>query len=180
MNALRPFDVVGLLDPLRRYARALARDESRAEDLVQAALLRAYERRGTFKSGANLKNWLFSILHNLFVDECRHQDADKRHSTAAASGPDETAAPHQESHIRLRQVGLLFERLPDDQKAVLYLIAVEGLSYQEAAASLGIPLGTLMSRLGRARAALRAQEDGTAPVKSFGRANLRAVGDDDD
>ncbi len=156
--------------------------ETRAAPRIwcKARFCAPYERRGTFQTGANLKNWLFSILHNLFVDECRRQAADKRHSSAAADLSVQSATPDQESHIRLRQIGMLFDQLPEEQKAVLFLIAVEGLSYQEAAASLAIPIGTLMSRLGRARAALRAQEDGTASAKSPGRPNLRAVGEEDD
>src|SRR3954454_24654349 len=96
------------------------------------------------------------------------------------AGAIETVAPaDQESSVRLQQVRQAFLNLPEEQRAALHLVAIEGLSYQEAAGALGIPLGTLMSRIGRARAALRAFEDGTIPVphhESPTRPNLRLVG----
>ncbi len=176
MNALKSFDVVGLLEPLRRYARALTRNDNQAEDLVQNTLLRAYERQRTFKPDASLKTWLFTILHNLFIDECRRQRAEKRHAVLPVDLSSGSQIPDQESHMRLQQIERLFHLLPEDQKAVLYLIAVEGQTYQEAADSIGIPVGTLMSRLGRARAALREQEDGARPSKASPRAALRTIG----
>jgi RNA polymerase sigma factor (sigma-70 family) len=78
MNDATRTDVVGLLGPLRRYARSLARDETQAEDLVQDTLVRAYERRSSFRSGGNLRGWLLSILHNTFIDHRRRQVAEFR------------------------------------------------------------------------------------------------------
>jgi RNA polymerase sigma factor (sigma-70 family) len=179
MNAFRSFDVIGLLEPLRRYARALTRNDNQAEDLVQNTLLRAYERQGTFKPEASLKNWLFAIQHNLFIDECRRQQAEKWHTATVVDLSIGSQVPNQESHIRLQQIEQLFNLLPEDQKAVLHLIAVEGQTYQEAADCLGIPIGTLMSRLGRARAALREQEDGARRSKSSPRPALRTIGETD-
>jgi len=164
MSAHRPFDVIGVLDPLRRYARALTRNESQAEDLVQNALVRAYERQATFRPEASLKTWLFSILHNLFIDECRRRKTERQHATAITGIELGQQGLSQEVHVRLRQIENLFNQLPDDQRAVLYLVAVEGYAYEDAAKTLGIPVGTLMSRLGRARAALRAGEDGQSAV----------------
>jgi len=160
MSAHVPFDVIGVLDPLRRYARALTRNESQAEDLVQNALVRAYERQETFRPEASLKTWLFSILHNLFIDECRRQKTERQHTAAFVEIDLSQQGLSQETHVRLRQIENLFNQLPDDQRAVLYLVAVEGYAYEDAARALSIPVGTLMSRLGRARAALRAQEEG--------------------
>ena len=75
MNNATRTDVVGLLGPLRRYARSLARDGAQAEDLVQDTLVCAYERRSSFRSGGNLRGWLLSILHNTFIDHRRRQSA---------------------------------------------------------------------------------------------------------
>jgi RNA polymerase sigma-70 factor (ECF subfamily) len=155
-------DVLAQLPPLRRYARALTRDEAAAEDLVHDCLVRAYERRSTFRAGGNLRTWLLSILHNTFIDARRRRAAEERRE-ADASGLLETwLPPGQEGAVRLQQIGRAFWDLPQEQRAVLHLVAIEGMAYQEAADALGIPLGTLMSRLGRARAALRSFEEGGA------------------
>jgi RNA polymerase sigma-70 factor (ECF subfamily) len=168
-------DVVGLLGPLRRYARSLTRDEVQAEDLVQDTLVRAYERRSSFRSGGNLRGWLLSILHNTFIDGRRRHLAEGRRLEHAAALAETAAPPEQEGRIRLQQVREAFLGLPEEQRAVLHLVAVEGLSYQEAAMALGIPVGTLMSRLGRARAALRAFEADGGPVNRP-LPNLRVIG----
>jgi RNA polymerase sigma factor (sigma-70 family) len=161
MNDPKRMDVIGLLGPLRRYARSLTRDETQADDLVQDTLVRAYERRGSIRSGGNLRGWLLSILHNAFVDDRRRHVAEARRLEQAAALAETAAPPAQESQVRLQQVQSAFLRLPDEQRAALHLVAIEGLPYQEAADALGIPVGTLMSRLGRARATLRGFEAGT-------------------
>jgi len=159
MNDIKPTDVTGLLNSLRRYARSLARDEHVADDLVQETLARAYEGRSSFRSG-NLRGWLLSILHNTFLDGRRRHMAEARRLEQAAVLAETMAPAEQESRVRLQQIQTAFLSLPDEQRAALHLMAVEGLSYQDAASALGIPVGTLMSRLGRARAALRAFEAG--------------------
>ena len=170
------FDVIGQLVPLRRYARSLARDESDAEDLVHDALVRAYEKRGQFRPGNSLRAWLLSIVHNTFVDSVRaRRSAVVRLERAAETAPD-LGQPTQEHTVRLAEVRRTFMQLPDEQRAALHLVSIEGLSYQEAATALGIPVGTLMSRLGRGRAALRAIEEGDRP----GTARLKIVGGTDD
>jgi len=181
-------DVFGQLGPLQRYARVLARDDAQAEDLVHDALVRAYERRSTFRRGGNLRTWLFSILHNTFIDGRRRQAAELRRDAELAHFTDETVPPSQEGGVRLAQIRQAFETLPEDQRAVLHLVAVEGLSYQEAADALNVPIGTLMSRLGRARAVLRAFEEARpgsrlqlpAPETSRSRPNMRVVGGKND
>jgi RNA polymerase sigma factor (sigma-70 family) len=166
---------------LRRYARSLARDESQAEDLVQDTLVRAYERRSSFRPGGNLRGWLLSILHNTFIDHRRRHVAEFRRLEQAAALADTVVPPEQESRLRLQQVQAAFTSLPDEQRAALHLVAIEGLSYQEAANALKIPVGTLMSRLGRARATLRGFEAGTdlAPLSEGKRPSLRIVGGSD-
>jgi RNA polymerase sigma-70 factor, ECF subfamily len=178
-------DVLANLASMRRYARALTRDECAAEDLVHDALVRAYEKRSTFRLGGNLRTWILSILHNTFVDSQRRLKAEQRRVSETA----ELSQPHfpasQDNAIRLQQVKQAFLRLPDEQRAVLHLVAIEGMPYKEAADALGIPIGTLMSRLARARAALRLFEEGgdASPVEAdlsaarkYGHPRLKVVG----
>ena len=181
MNEPKRIDVIGLLGPLQRYARSLTRDEIQAEDLVQDTLVRAYERRGSFRSGGNLRGWLLSILHNAFIDGRRRQAAEARRLEQAVAAAETAAPPAQESQVRFQQVQAAFLRLPDEQRAALHLVAIDGLPYQEAADALGIPVGTLMSRLGRARATLRGFEAGThlAQPSEGKRPHLRIIGGGD-
>jgi RNA polymerase sigma-70 factor (ECF subfamily) len=136
MNDTKRMDVIALLGPLRRYARSLARDETHAEDLVQDTLVRAYEGRGSFRAGGNLRGWLLSILHNTFIDHRRRHVAEFRSLEQAAVLADTVAPPEQDSRVQLQQVQAAFMSLPDEQRAALHLVAVEGLSYQEAADAL--------------------------------------------
>ncbi|PWR25408.1 sigma-70 family RNA polymerase sigma factor [Zavarzinia aquatilis] len=165
--------VIGELGPMRRYALALTRDAAAADDLVQDALLRAFERRASFRPDGPLRSWLLSILHNCFIDGRRRDDARGRRDAAFVS--DEHSAPAQEHAVRLGQVAEAFLGLPAEQRAALHLVAVEGMSYAEAAAVLDIPAGTVMSRISRARAALRAMEEGQGRPPG-----LRLVGGADD
>jgi len=179
MHASKHIDVIGLLGPLRRYARSLTRDNAQADDLVQDALVHAYERQGSFSASGNLKGWLLSILHNAFIDERRRSTAERQRLEHLAQISDSLMPADQEGRVRLQQIQRAFLALPEEQRAALHLVAIEGLSYQEAAESLGIPVGTLMSRLGRARAALRAFEAGQGLLQIGAektRPNLRVVG----
>jgi RNA polymerase sigma-70 factor, ECF subfamily len=156
------YDVLANLAPMRRYARALTRDESAAEDLVHDALVRAYEKRSTFRLGGDLRTWILSILHNTFIDGQRRLKAEQRRVSETAETSEAYFPAGQDNAIRLQQIKQAFLRLPDEQRSVLHLVAIEGMRYKEAADTLGIPIGTLMSRLGRARAALRRFEEGRA------------------
>lgn len=168
------FDVLGQLGALRRYARSLTRDGTDAEDLVHDALVRAYERRDTFRlGGGNLRAWLFSILHNTFVDGARRRKSEAARIEQAGHVADGTLEAPQEHSIRLAQVRDAFLNLPEEQRAALHLVAIEGLSYRQAAETLGVPIGTLMSRIGRARAALREMEESPSARVN----HLRIVGD---
>jgi RNA polymerase sigma-70 factor (ECF subfamily) len=155
----RQFDVVGQLASLRRYARSLVRNQSDAEDLVHDALVKAYERRLTFKVGGNLRSWLLSILHNTHVDGRRSNAARKRRDDAVVLEDEPFQPPVQEDAVQLAQIRNVFLDLPLEQREALHLVAIEDMSYQEAADALGIPVGTLMSRVSRARAKLRTYED---------------------
>ncbi len=149
-----PFNVIGQLAALRRYARSLVRNPDEAEDLVHDALVRALERKSTFRSGSSIRNWLMSIVHNTHIDRLRRNRAAARREEAALEVADIAAPAVQEYSVRLAQVRDAFLALPEDQREALHLVAIEELSYQEAADVLNIPVGTLMSRVSRARARL--------------------------
>lgn len=172
-NKRQPFDVLAQLSSLRRYARSLVRHPDDAEDLVHDALVRAFERKATFRTGGNLRNWLLSIMHNTHIDRLRRaKSLDRRHDDAAyLIDTVEQADPNHS--IRLKQLRDAFHGLPDEQRDALHLVAIEGLSYQEAANALSIPVGTLMSRISRAREKLRDFEEGR---RSANPTHLKIIG----
>ena len=139
---------------LRRYARALTRSADLADDLVQDCLERAISRRGLFRPSGPIRAWLFTILLNLHRNALRASH--RRGETLDIDTIPEPAIPApQPGHIALAELARTIDTLPLEQKEALLLVALEGMAYQEAADILEIPIGTLMSRLGRARAALR-------------------------
>ena len=164
-----PFPVVDHLAALGRYARSLTRDAEAAEDLVHDALVRAYDRRHSFRPEGDLRRWLFAVLHNTFIDDARRRRAEQGRLDAAAAGAPQASEPDQEHAAEVARVRGAFAALPAEQRAVLHLVVSEGLSYQEAAQVLDLPVGTVMSRLARGRAALRAAPPRQAP-------RLRIVG----
>lgn len=179
MMSVPGFNVVDQLQALRRYARSLARNESDAEDLVQQTLVQAYVKRSSFHQGGNLRAWLFGILHNAFISEWRRSVAEARRIQDSTDFRPDHQSPDQEHAVRLAQIREAFFALPEDQRAVLHLVGIEGMSYADASTTLGIPVGTLMSRLSRARAALRDFEQ--APSAEGRRiAALRVIGGTDE
>ncbi len=171
----RPFDVIGQLAALRRYAMSLVRNADDAEDLVNDALVRAYERHESFHDDGNLRRWLFSILHNTHIDRVRRRKFAARRDAIVADMVDPVVESGQEQTVRLRQLRAAFSSLPEDQRQALHLVAIEEFTYQEAADLLGVPVGTLMSRLSRARARLRDFEN-----RQLMPPKLRVVGGSDD
>ncbi len=143
-----------LIPALRRYAYALVRDHAAADDLVQDTLERALSRWTSRRPDGELRAWLFAILRNLHIDA--HRQARRRGVQVEIDEVDhgETAA-HQEAALEARDVLATLEQLPEEQKSLLLLIGVEDFSYDEAARILGVPIGTVMSRLSRARQRLR-------------------------
>ncbi len=137
---------------LRRYALVLTRDPDAAEDLVQDCLARAIAAADSWRPGSDLRAWLFSILHNIHVSSRRKE---KVRREARVELPEPVAPPQQVEQVELRQVLDALARIPESQRQPIVLVALEELSYAEAARVLGLPLGTFMSRLGRGRAALR-------------------------
>lgn len=147
---------------LRRYARALLGDRAAADDLVQDTLERAWSRWSTWRAGTDLRAWLFSIMHNLRVDQLRRPGL----STRAIEEEDfeVSVRPTQTDELELQDVESALRLLPDEQREVLLLVALEGMSYEGIAETLGIPLGTVMSRLSRGRERLRSIMDGKIPA----------------
>jgi len=139
---------------LRRYAWSLVRNASDADDLVQDCLLRALNRLDTVREERQLRPWLFTIMHNLYVNRWRR--AKIRAEVSAEDTVAEISMPApQPASIEMRDVLRGLRELPADQRQVILLIAVEGFEYAEVAAMLGVPVGTVMSRLSRARDRLR-------------------------
>lgn len=150
-----------VLPRLRRFARWLTRDASRADDLVQSTLERALLRWHTRRDGTALRAWLYAIAYRLFLDDRRR--ARRRTAALELFGRSvEPVEPSLERSAVARSVIEALEKLPEAQRYLLLLISVDGLSYQETATLLDIPVGTVMSRLSRARAALRRVVDGEA------------------
>jgi RNA polymerase sigma-70 factor (ECF subfamily) len=148
-------DMVAHVGALRRYALVLTRDPDRAEDLVQEALARAIGAVSTWRPGSDLRRWLLAIVHNVHVDRHRRRQLEATATSEAGWLADEAAPAAQPERVHLKQTVAALMALPEEQREALILIAFEGLSYRDAAAILGIPTGTLMSRLARGREALR-------------------------
>jgi RNA polymerase sigma factor (sigma-70 family) len=154
MRAMK--DMMQLVEPLipvlRRYARSLLRDRAAADDLVQDCLERAITRWHQRRADGDARTWLFTILHNLAISRLR-QTA-RRGAHVNLDDADESIGarpPNQEDGLHHRAVLSAIESLPEEQRSVLLLISVEDLSYADAARVLDIPVGTVMSRLSRAR-----------------------------
>jgi RNA polymerase sigma-70 factor, ECF subfamily len=141
---------------LRRFARYLTRDTDRADDLVQECLTRAVAKIDSWQPGTNLRAWLFVILRNCHVNEVRRG---QRMAAFGESGVDYELVPtpaSQEAHVSLLEVRNAYLNLSEEHREVLLLVAIEGLQYEEAAGVLNVAVGTIRSRLSRARQALRA------------------------
>lgn len=147
-------EIEGCIPALRRYARALTRDPDRADDLVQDCIERAIRKRRLWAPTGPLRAWLFRMLLNIYRNELR--SSRRRGQSVPLDEIVEPSIPApQPGRIALAEMARALDRLPDEQREALLLVVLDGASYQEAAEIIGIPAGTLMSRLGRARAALR-------------------------
>ena len=152
-------DIAHLIEPvipaLRRYARTFVRDVGAADDLVQDTLERAISRWHQRRSDGDARSWLFTILHNLAVNHLRRTARRRREVPLDDAGDSDVAVPStQEDALRREDILGAVGQLPDDQRSVLLLVSLEDVSYAEAARVLDIPIGTVMSRLARARARL--------------------------
>ena len=147
---------------LRRYARAMLGNRTAADDLVQDTLERAWIRLSQWRSGSDLRAWLFSIMHNLRVDQLRRPAVPTQ-----SMDEDEVGTPTRATQtdvLEVRDIESSLSQLPDEQREVLLLVALEEMSYAEIAEALAIPVGTVMSRLSRGRERLRQIMDGQPPA----------------
>lgn len=144
--------LIELIPRLRRYARALVGDKASADDLVQDTLERAWAKLHLYRRGTDLRAWLFTVMHNVHVNKLR---------SARSTDPLEEEMPElaqraaQGDALLMRDLERALARLPAEQRAVLLLVTLEEMSYEQVARTLGIPIGTVMSRLSRAREKLR-------------------------
>ncbi len=158
-------DLVEHVPRLRRYARALTGDRTRADDLVQDTLERALMKLHLWRPGSDLRAWLFTVMHNLYVNQRRTEGAD--HLMVDADSVEIAVRPTQSDAMEMRDLSLMLARLPEGQREVLLLVALEGMSYDDVARTLGIPPGTVMSRLSRARERLRELLSDATPVAAL-------------
>src|SRR5881398_2039816 len=140
---------------LRRYARALTRDAVRADDLVQNCLLRAIAKQHLWQTGTDLRAWLFTILHNQNVNDVRHSAREGSNVSIEDAAPMLTTQSNAFDTVQLRDLEAAIAKLPQEQSQVILLIGLEGMRYDEVALTLGVPIGTVRSRLSRGRDQLR-------------------------
>ena len=139
---------------LRRYARALTRDVSRADDLVQSCLTRAVAKQHLWQPGTDLRAWLFTILHNQHVNDVRRL-VREGNTVELGDAPQLTVQSNAIPSLELRDLERAIHKLPEEQRSVILLIGLEGMRYEEVAAVLDVPVGTVRSRLSRGRDQLR-------------------------
>ena len=146
-------DLIDLVPRLRRFAYSLTNSRADADDLVQAACERAVRNEDAFRPGTRMDSWMYRIIQNLWIDD-RRRAKTRGAEVDAADAPLSDfgrAASEPVDRMMLGRVQAAMDELPDDQRAVLSLIAIEGLSYRETSETLNVPIGTVMSRLARAR-----------------------------
>jgi RNA polymerase sigma-70 factor (ECF subfamily) len=140
---------------LRRYARALTRDLARADDLVQSCLARAIAKQHLWEPGTDLRAWLFTILHNQNVNDVRRSVREGVTVPVEDASSVLVMAPRVGGSLQLRDLERVIRLLPEEQRQVILLVGLEGMRYEEVAAVLDIPIGTVRSRLSRGREMLR-------------------------
>ncbi len=150
-------DIAAMLPRLRRFARALTGQVADADDIVQVTLERALTRLDQFQAGTRLDSWLFRIARNAWIDEARSRTRRDKVFAPAEAGERVGSDGVTEMHTKLEadEVWAAMRKLPEEQREAVALVCVEGLAYREAAETLGVPIGTLTSRLARGREALQ-------------------------
>lgn len=156
-------EMVSLVPQLHTFARSLCRDGVRADDLVQEALLRAFNNIRRFKPGTNLKAWLFTIVRNEHYSQLRRRKFEA-HDIPGDSLPEPSVPPDHDGELELRDLNRALACLSPGQRAALILVSASGFSYDEAASICGCAVGTIKSRVARARSSLLAMLDGRIPV----------------
>lgn len=149
--------MLALLPRLRRFAAGLARDPADGDDLCQATVLRALDRRALWQPGTRLDSWMMTMMRNIWIDEQRARMRRGETFVAEEAGLGIGASGGQEEAVELGVIDRSMRTLPDEQREAVLLVLVEGYSYKEAAAIVGCPVGTLNSRLVRGRDALMAR-----------------------
>lgn len=155
-------ELIACIPRLRRYARALVGDRAAADDLVQDTLERAWSKLGLWQRGSDMRAWLFGIMHNIRINQVRKPalptiSLEEEHIDIADSTPDNGT-------LEMRDLESALKKLPVEQREVLLLVGLENMTYDEVARALGIPSGTVMSRLARGRDKLRAIMEGKPAV----------------
>lgn len=153
--------LVELIPRLRRYARALVGDRAGADDLVQDTLERAWAKLHLYRRGTDLRAWLFTVMHNVHVNKIR---ATRATDSLDEDMPEMALRPAEADALVMRDLSRSIALLPPEQRAVLLLVTLEDMSYEEVARMLDIPMGTVMSRLSRARDKLRTMMHGQTPA----------------
>jgi RNA polymerase sigma-70 factor (ECF subfamily) len=151
---------------LRRYARALLHDKDRADDLVQDTLVRGLDKIHLYRYG-DVRAWLFTVMHNQYVNSVRRSV--KRSETILVEKMQLASPAPQLPNLELRDLENAIARLSEEQRATLLLVALEGLRYEEVAQICDVPIGTVRSRLNRAREELRRMMEGTSPSRGVRR-----------
>jgi len=158
-------DLETSIPSLRRYARSLLHDQEDADDLVQDCLERAIARRYLWYGGSSTRPWLFRILRNLYLNQARARRA-RPVPISLDDLEGQPAGPEaQSSGIALREMQVALAGLADEQRQVVTMVALTGMSYRECAMALRVPVGTVMSRLARARGHLRQILEGKGPAR---------------
>jgi RNA polymerase sigma-70 factor (ECF subfamily) len=148
---------------LRRYARGLTHNVADADDLVQSCLLRALTNMHRFEQNTNLRAWLLTILHNIFIDTVRKRRRARETFEAAGIAADGLSQSANQFHrVQVTELGRAVAQLPPEQRSTLLLVALEDLTYEEAARVTGVPVGTVRSRLSRARQMLLNMVEGVS------------------
>ena len=168
MRSQNETEIVASIPHLRRYARGLVSAREQAEDLVQDTLERAWRKYAMWQKRGEVRVWMFGIMHNLFIDRVRSQRA-RPEDSVGDELPEVSDRPRQFDRLEIRDLDRVLQRLPPDLREVLLLVGVEELSYQNVADVLGVPIGTVMSRLSRARERMRAELDGRTLVSKIQR-----------
>jgi RNA polymerase sigma-70 factor (ECF subfamily) len=152
--------IEALIPRLRRYARALTRDVARADDLVQSCLTRALAKQHLWRPGSDLRAWLFTILHNQYVNEVRRSVREGVNVAVGEMTPMLTVQSNAIAVLQLRDLESAIAHLSQEQRQVILLVVLQGMAYEQVAAVLQVPVGTVRSRLSRARIQLRLEVEG--------------------
>jgi RNA polymerase sigma-70 factor (ECF subfamily) len=149
-------DLEATLPDLRRFAVYLTNRRDEADDLLQASLERALVKQHLYKPGTNLRSWLMTMMRNVFISQKRQASTRRRYMDLLACHSPTQMAPPQGHSVHLRETLASMDKLPAREREALHLLAVEELTHEEAAQRTGVAVGTMKSRLSRARSGLRA------------------------